>query len=79
MLLQLDYTFDRDDQEGDIQLEWGRKKDFQKMKEIMRRCPVLSFLDFTKPFVLECGASGEGIVVIFIQEMHPISYESRKL
>jgi hypothetical protein len=30
---------------------------FEKMKQVMSSCPVLSLLDFTQPFVLECDAS----------------------
>ena len=55
------------------------EKCFQKMKEIMRICPVLSLLDFSKPFVLECDASGEGIGAILMQYRHSIAFESRKL
>ena len=55
------------------------EKDFQKMKEIMRNCPILSLLDFSKPFVLECDAFGVGIGAFLMQDRHPIAFESRKL
>jgi hypothetical protein len=37
------------------------QRKFEKMKEVMRTCPVLALPDFTKPFVLDYDASSEGI------------------
>ena len=42
-------------------------------------CPILSFPNVSKPFVLECDASGESIGAVLKQGQHPISFESRKL
>ena len=55
------------------------EQDFQKMKEIISSFPVLDFPDFSKPFVLECNASGEGIGVVLMQERHHIAFKSREL
>ena len=52
---------------------------FYAVKEIMTTCPILAFLDFTKPFMLQCDASRKGVGVLLMQEKHPIAYESRKL
>jgi hypothetical protein len=49
---------------------------FDRMKDIMSSCPVLDFLDFTQPFVLECDASGVGIGAVLMQKNHPIAFES---
>jgi hypothetical protein len=49
------------------------------MKEFMGTCPMLALLDFTLPVVLECGAYGEGIGVVFMQGGHPIVFMRRKL
>ena len=49
------------------------------MKEIMSSCLVLTLPDFSKPFVLECDASGVGIGAFLMQDMHLITFESRKL
>ena len=57
----------------------GTNKYFQIMKEVISNCPILALRDFSKPFVLECEASGEGISAVLKQGQHPIDFESRKL
>ena len=55
------------------------EKTFQRMKEVVSNCPILALPDFSKPFVLECDASREGIGVVLKQGKNPIDFESRKL
>jgi hypothetical protein len=43
---------------------------FEKMKEVMSTCPVLSLLNFSQPFILECDASGEGVGPMLMQNSH---------
>ena len=54
------------------------------LKEKIRSAPVLIFLDFDKPFLLETDASGEGLGAMFSQKQddgcyHPVAFGSRAL
>ena len=49
------------------------------MKELMSSCTILALPDFSKPFILECDAIGDGIGAVLKKGKHPISLESRKL
>ena len=54
-------------------------KAFNEVKQKMTETPVMSLPDFTKPFEMECDASGIGIGGALSQERHPIAYFSKKL
>ena len=60
---------------------WTEKaqQTFEKMTKIMSSCLVLALPDFTRPFVVKCDASREGIRTVLIQNHHLIAFESRKL
>ena len=45
----------------DFQWHEGDEKYFQRMKKVIRNCPILALPNFSKSFVLEYDASGEGI------------------
>jgi hypothetical protein len=54
-------------------------KTFEQLKEVMCKDPVLTTLDFTKTFIVECDASGNGIGVVLMKEGRPLAFESRPL
>ena len=45
----------------------------------MCKDPFLTTLDFTKMFILECDALGNGIGVVVMQEGRTLSFESQPL
>nr|KYP65575.1 Transposon Ty3-I Gag-Pol polyprotein [Cajanus cajan] len=65
----------------DVVFEWQEKHNlaFQELKHKLTQAPVLALPDFSKPFELECDASGLGIRTVLLQGGHPISYFSEKL
>ena len=70
----------------DIQFEWTDKckTAFETLKKLLTESPLLSYPDFSKPFLLETDASIEGLGAVLAQRkedqlVHPIAYASRTL
>jgi hypothetical protein len=51
-------------------------KSFEQLKEVVFKALVLTTPDFTKTFIVECDALGNGIDAVLMQEGRPLDFES---
>jgi hypothetical protein len=54
-------------------------KDFEQLKEVTCKAPVLTTPDFKKTFIVECDASRNDIGVVIMQEGRALDFESQPL
>ena len=52
---------------------------FNTLKHIVSNPPVLALPNFSKPFVVECNASGSGLGAILMQDNRPLTFHSEVL
>ena len=67
-----------------VVLSQKAKEAFSLLKQALLQAPVLKFMDYSKPFVLETDASLDGLGAVLLQEgedgkLHPIAYGSQSL
>ena len=67
-----------------VVLSWKAKEAFSLLKQALLQAPVLKFMDYSKPFMLETDASSNGLGAVLLQEgedgkLHPIAYRSQSL
>ena len=62
-------------------LKWSGKAfvAFSKLKEDVTQPPMLALPDFSRPFVIECDASGCGLGAVLMQDQRPIAFHSQAL
>ena len=54
-------------------------KALEHLKKAMCQAPVLTTPDFTKTFIVECDASGNGISAFLMQDERLIAFECRPI
>ena len=57
------------------------KEAFSLLKQALLQAPVLKFVDYSRPFILETDTSSNGLGAVLLQEgedgkLHPIAYGS---
>jgi len=69
-----------------VAFEWSEQcqQSFDNLKALLTQAPLLAFPDFSKPFVVETDASGQGLGAVLSQQQEsglvtPIAYTSRTL
>ena len=64
-----------------VVLSQKAKEAFNLLKQALLQAPVLKFMDYSRPFMLETDASSDGLGAVLLQEgedgkLHPIAYGS---
>ena len=67
-----------------VVLSQKAKEAFSLLKQALLQAPVLKFVNYSKPFMLETDASSDGLGAVLLQEgedgkLHPVAYGSQSL
>ena len=65
----------------DVMWNWTSqcRIDFQKLKDVVMRAPVIHYIDVDKPVVLSVDSSKDGLGAIILQDDVPVVYASKSL
>lgn len=65
----------------DVAFKWSgiEQQAFDLIKQRLVQAPILSMLDFSKEFIVETDASGEGIETVLMQGGHPLAFMCKAL
>jgi hypothetical protein len=61
--------------------KWSKKAHdaFHRVNKVMSTCPMLALPYFSRPFLLECDPSEEGIEAMLMYNQHPIDFKRRNM
>ena len=67
--------------EKSIEFQWGEEEQsaFEKLKDLICKDQILAFYDVSKPVLIQCDASTEGLGATLLQEGRPVASVSRSL
>ena len=60
---------------------WGpsQQREFDNIKNLIAKAPILSYYDPKKPVILQCDASQNGLGAVILQNGKPVAFASRTM